>query len=256
MRRIVLGLIGFWLLTGAVLAGEMHTWKLKSGKTFDARFVMDIGDKLTLKTPKGRILKIPKEDISEEDINYVELANPPKFDITGVKIQAKSGESDISPYSPWVKDPLRWSRYRFGFKIKQRGANPYPHELKIEYFVFGKNRISSRSLILLDRGSATFSPTEENKRLMEYYGDREIELLNYRQNGWVHARGKTYAAILVIATDERGEIIAYKSPYKWLEEGLEEKVEKLREFPLGGYLNKEIERVYAPRPATPAHSGR
>ncbi len=60
------------------------------------------------------------------------------------------------------------------------------------------------------------------------------------------ARGCKYSSYLVVVTDSRGDIIAHKTPKKWLFENYE----NLKEIPVGRYIDKTCTRVRPTRPKT------
>ena len=61
---------------------DTRVWTLSDGKTVEAELVSVIGGKVSLKTMKGKIVKISETDISDEDRLYIELAMPPKLDLS------------------------------------------------------------------------------------------------------------------------------------------------------------------------------
>ena len=56
---------------------KTRIWTFKNGKTAEAELVMQMGDKLVLKTARGKQVKLPITDFSDSDLAYVELENPP-----------------------------------------------------------------------------------------------------------------------------------------------------------------------------------
>jgi len=221
----------------------LRTWASASGKKFEARYVTRMGDKVVLKDSRGKQRKIPLSKLNEEDLLYVELANPPKFNIDFTKL-SKQIILDQSPYSvdvagDWL--PRRYE-YVFGAKLKQMSANEYNHNLHVEFFAIGAE-IDGDNYILLDRQESDFMPTKENKRFYEFYGDPIY--MNVRDWSVISMyRGQKYGGYLVVVTDERGKIIDTASSSKWLPEILSQ----LRALPIGKHFDKTGTRVAPPRP--------
>jgi hypothetical protein len=120
-------------------------------------------------------------------------------------------------------------------------AGDYDHELKVEIFSVGQERLGQK-YILLDRQVTSFTATRENDRSHEFKSDREVTLFNYEVSG--EPRGETYAAHLITITDPRGEIIGVATGSDWLYENLD----NLRELKPGNYMNKKCERVFPTQP--------
>ena len=217
-----------------------HVWTRPDGKEFDAEYVSMIGGKVVLKTAKGKTLKIPKDKLSAEDREYIELINPPQFTLDFVKLSDnQSGRYKGSPFNP--TPPPRVNDFTFGVKARQRSAGDYNHQLTLEYFAIGKERLGDK-YILLDRESSTFTPTKENERSHSFKGET-IEMIEY-VNFDNQLRGKRPDGNLIIVTDERGQIIQHSASKSWLWENLD----KLRELPVGAYMDKTCSRAYPTSP--------
>ena len=223
---------------------KLRVWSGTDGKQFEAEYVSVIGGKAVLKTTRGKMLKIPKDKLSAKDREYIELIKPPQFTIDFVKLSnGQSGRYKVSPYNPSL--PPRVNDFTFGAKLKQRSAGDYNHELIVEYFAIGKELLGDK-YILLDRKSGTFTPTKENGRSHTFKGD-PIEMIEYINEGFdTEPRGRRPDGNLVIITDERGQIIQYKASKSWLWEN----IDRLRELPVGAYMDKTCTRAYptSPRP--------
>ena len=59
----------------------MHTWTMADGRTLKAKLVNRFGDKAVLRNEQGKTIKIPLNQLSAEDAEYLELAQPPALDI-------------------------------------------------------------------------------------------------------------------------------------------------------------------------------
>jgi len=216
---------------------EMRTWVVGDGKTLEAKFVTVIGGKAVLKDSRGRQRKVPVDRLSGDDRLYVELAQPPKFNIDFSKQSSQRffKESPIlSGFLPKQIDHV------FSTRLKQVSAGEYNHELKVEFFAIGEE-IEGDNYILFDRQESHFTPTKENRRSHTFSGApvplRESVLFSER-------RGQKYGGYLVVVTDERGRIIDQGSSHKWLQDILG----NLRTLPVGKHFDKAGNRVCPPRP--------
>jgi hypothetical protein len=133
------------------------------------------------------------------------------------------------------------TRTHYGVRLKQTSAGRYNHELIVEFFAIGQERLGQK-YILLDRCQSKFVPTKENNQSHEFTGTREVVLENYVIDD--EPRGEDYSGYLVTVTDENGEIIVVETSNNWLHENLE----KLRELSPGNYLDKHCNRVFPTRP--------
>lgn len=218
---------------------EMRTWTTTDGKTVEATFVTVVGDRAVLKDPRGRQRKIPLVQFSDEDRRIIELARPPKFNIDFSK---KSSQiiGKMSPYND--QPPPKVLDYVFSAKLEQTSAGLYDHELHVEFFAIGAENFGDH-YILLDRQDSRFTPTFENDKSHAFSG-KTVRLTSYELTG--DFKGMKYDSNLIVVTDERGQIIDYKSPNKWLLENLE----NLRQLPVGSYMDENCIRTFPSRPIT------
>ncbi|VGO14446.1 hypothetical protein PDESU_03008 [Pontiella desulfatans] len=218
---------------------EMRVWTSTDGKTVEAEFVSVMGDKLVLKTEKGKTVKIPVAQMSPEDLEFIDLAKAPVFNITFTK---QSGQRFVET-GPYIENQdATIFDYVFGVKMKQTSARPYPHELQVEYFAIGAERKTyGDKFILLDRGSSSFTPSRANQLSHEFKG-KKVEVMEYLYDD--DYRGRKYNGYLVTVTDKRGIIIAHSETSKWLFENLE----NLKKLPVGAYFDKTCTRTHPTRP--------
>lgn len=88
------------LPSGDTANDEMRTWTRVDGGTLEAGFVVVIGDKAVLRDSRGKQRKIPLVQLSGEDRKFIELANPPKFNI---EFSKQSNQRMVTP-SPQCPD--------------------------------------------------------------------------------------------------------------------------------------------------------
>ena len=218
---------------------EERMWTREDGKSFEAKFLTVISGKAVLEDSRGKQRKIPLDQFSEEDRTYIELSQPPEFNIDFSK---KSSQfiGKMSPYNN--RSPAKVLDYVFGTRIKQISTGLYNHELKVEFFAVG-SEIFGDHHVLLDHQESRFTLTKENQQTYEFAGD-PVRLTSYELYG--DFKGIKYAGYLVVITDSRGKIIAHQTPNKWLFENLE----NLRRLPVGRYMDKTCTRTFPSRPIT------
>ena len=221
---------------------EIRAWTTAKGRTLNAEFQTIIGGKVVLKNEKGKQIKMPFDQLSAEDQRYIEFATPPKFLINFSKSSSSIPRPTPSPYESNPR-PLQLVDFTFGTRLKQQSTKPYPHELMIEYFVFGEE-VDGDNYVLLDRQQSTFTPTKENRGIHEFYSEKPIRIQTTAIRSSSPMRGTKYGGFLITITDEQGRIIQYKSSNKWLIESLE----TLKKLPVGKHFDKSGNRVGPPRP--------
>ncbi|MEN8255279.1 MAG: SHD1 domain-containing protein, partial [Verrucomicrobiota bacterium] len=219
----------------------LRTWTLVDGRTLEAEFVNLFGGKVVLKNAKGKIKKVPREQLSAEDIEHAELTRPPDIDINFL-----NSLKTVS-FSGGFYDFYFWYRYdeqhgHFGLQLKQTSAGDYNHELKVDMFVVGQQREGNQYL-LLDRQQFTFNPVEED-RFFEFRSKRKVELQDYPDYYKHMVHGDKYVGYLVTVTDKRGVVITTAGPKKWLAENLD----SLKKLKVGNYFDKSCARTFPDRP--------
>lgn len=229
---------GIILASCLSIGAETRTWTLVGGQEFEAKFVCVMGDKAVLEDASGEKVKIKLVRLSFGDRVFIELANPPRLDIS---FRRKSDQKHFSSrFSTTLLPEIKTNT--FGVRIKQQSASPYHHELHVEFFAIGKERSGDR-FILLDRKKGSFTPTRENQRSYEFWG-RAVELDKYKIFYIDRPRGKKYEGHLIVVSDTRGKVVATQASHGWLLENLE----NLKRMPVGGYMDNTCTRTFPTRP--------
>ena len=222
-------------------ANQMRVWTTVDGKEFEAEYVMRAGDQLWMKSSDGRKKKVPLNIISSEDLKHIDLMNPPDFKI---EFSKRSWQRQEMPNQTEVAQdrPIRRFDFIFGAKVKQKTMQPYNYPLTIEYFAVGEE-VDGDNYILFDRGKSTFTPGPENNLSHELYGDK-VDVMTWAMAADRPMHGTKYGGFLITITNERGEIIQYKSTHDFLIDNLK----NLRKIPTGRHFDKTCTRVAPPRP--------
>jgi len=221
----------------STVENNMRVWTLTTGKTIEAEFITLMGGNVILKSRRGKQLKLPGNEFSETDQEYIELKTPPKLDLNF----AKTSKQRLYPDILWVGDDGIPTVLQYNFKamIKQKSPRPYSHELKAEFFVIGQE-IDGENRILLDYQKASFHLNDGSRSEFEIAGNM-VELEDYVIQGF--RRGEQYKGFLIVVTDALGKVVAYKTS----SENLFENLENLRTVPVGKYFDNECNRCQPTR---------
>lgn len=222
--------------------GEMRTWTSLPGTPIEAEYVDIIFDDVRLKDANGEELKIPMTSFSGEDLEYIELANPPVLSVDVMR-SAKQTFVDVSATYP--KDPLIILTYQFGARVKQKDGKAYKHPLTVEIYAFTQQRYDPNKYHMIERNeSEPFVLSRENERRFEFTSSKKTRVIAYElfvdYLQWREPRGEKFAESLILVRDKRGEIIAYNTTKNWLYSNLD----KLEELPLRAWLNDDCVRVH------------
>lgn len=231
-------LITFSAVANNGFSGNLQTWDLIDGTTFEGEFVAVFPPDVAFKDASGNIRKIPMERFSEDSITRIELASPPKLSIDFINDRSSknfpAGIRDATQRPPEI-------RSKYGVRVKKASAGNYTHRLYLEMFVIGKERIGDK-YILLDRQSTSFVFTAKGNKEFVFRSEREVTLQHFYVAKEV--RGETYFGHLIVVKDERGEMIAVKATRDWMIEN----IDALRERRVNNYIDESCERVYPTRP--------
>ena len=233
------------LLSCSCCMADTRNWTLVDGRTVEGAFVTIMGSDYILLSPKGKRLKIPAQEFSQNDRLFVELSRPPKLKIDVIK-NLKTITFWQGYYGKYPRAPERHGN--FGIRVKQTSSGIYRHELKAELYVIAQQiGVSDKKCFILDRQEITFQLSKENKRVYEFMSERQVRLQNWGfsyPDSKAVERGEIYYGYLVVITDSRGEIVVVKSSKSWWEENLE----NLRKLRVGNFLDKKCNRCFPGRP--------
>ncbi|MDF7824116.1 SHD1 domain-containing protein [Pontiellaceae bacterium B12227] len=232
----LMGLLGLSMSDHAL--AESRIWNF-SGKTVEGEYINIIGDKLVLKSSKGKTVKVPLVNLSPEDREYLTLLNAPKF-VIGFLKKANQRFVETGPFIENVD--ASFTDYEFGVRIRQDDRGDYNYELKVEYWAIGNEvKAYGDKYILLDRGESVFTPMVGNDRSHVFTGNA-VELMQHVTEG--EKRGRDYYGYVITVTDIRGEIIIHLESNEWLWE----KLEQIKELPVGAFFDKSGLRCHPTRP--------
>ncbi len=211
---------------------RMRMWTSADGKMLEGEYLTTIGSDVILKTIKGKSLKIPIKLLCAEDMTYISLNTPPEFKLdVGKKIRQKRLKWDEA-------GAIRMNEYTFNIKVKSSETS-YKHRLRVKYWIIG-SEIGGSQYILLDKGRSSFVPAEQPDGEYAFSGAPMILYDWVLGHIYKQRRGEQYEGFLITVTDERGEMIAYRSTASWLFKNMD----KLSELALGSYMDNTCTRTW------------
>ena len=245
MRNLVF-ILSIFLACGSSYA-ESREWTTLDGRSFKAEFSLRMGSDAVFKTEQGKQVRIPVDQLSKTDQKFIMLETPPDLEMSFSRTTDKR-RYPVGYNGNETKNPTAFYN-QFMVKIRQRSAGEYNLPLHLEYFVIGEE-VDGDNYILLDHQELDFTLTTKNKRTYVAQGD-PVQIINYT---WIEKvgsplvmeRGEKYGRYLVIITDTRGDIVAYRTPSDWLFDV----AENLRTVPVNRHFDKTGTRVGPPRPPT------
>ena len=238
---------------GAACAdAPLRTWTSVSGKRIEGRYVTLLMDSVKLVDADGREIKLPLDQLSRKDLDYVELQNPPELkveyeeSVPTREYVADSWTSSSGSYTA-VNNPIYIIEGQFGARVKKTSSRDYNQQLRIMMMVFSVQNLDRDKYHLIARSqSAPFRLGKGRRNTFTYTDPKTYNIMFYNLSGkW--PRGEKLGEYLILILDGRDEVIAHRSSGKWLYE-YRDKLQKLK---VGAWLDDKAEQVY---PTTPIRS--
>jgi hypothetical protein len=245
MKTVVIYLIGFSIICGSAYA-EVRTWQDKTGRKYEAEFVQELFDKVTLRDTKGKEYRIAVEDLSEHDQKYVRVMVPPEMVINF----SKTTDVKPKPAELYDLDNDTTSIIHAKASIAKKSKRPFTSGLHAELFLIAKE-VDGKNYILLSKTESSFLFSEQNGNLHEFKAD-PVEVVVYTEYNGTQRRGEEYLGYLIAVSDSRGHLVGVSTDISWLAD----KVAELRELYLRGaasvysrhFDKATIRKVKVPRP--------
>ncbi len=221
MKKLIISLSLFFLSFSSF--SEVRIWHDKEGIPYEAEYVRELFDKLTLKTTDGQEVRMPLEDFSEHDQKYLRVMVPPTLELSFTK------RTMIKPRPLEKGNMLRVITTVLSSKvtITKDSKRPFTSGLKAELFLIGEENEQSQYKILLSKTDSSFLLPEKKGDTYEFK-TKPIELRIY--NSYKMRRGPVYIGYLVVLTDKHGNTVQTKTDIPWLKDQVVEKAEALREL--------------------------
>jgi len=208
-------------------AAEMRIWEDKDGNRYEAEFVREFFDKMTLRCKDGTEVRIPVEDFSEHDQKYMRVTVPPNVSIKVSKTQW------VKPKPPemWPTEDVQ-TMVKGTATIQKESKRIFTSRLNAELFMIAKE-VDGDNFILLSKTDSSFLLGDHNDNTHVFSSEPDFTR-KYDEMGPSGWRGELYEGYLIIVSDKDGNTLAIKTdfPGGWIESP--EVIENLRELAVRG----------------------
>lgn len=229
------------------LFAEVRTWTEKSGKTYEAEFVRELFDKLTLKMTDGREVRVAVDDLSEHDQKYLRVMVPPVMDVEFSKFTTIKSKQYDDQYD---QDQDVTTILSTKVSITKGSKREFTSRLTAELFLIGQEVRQREYYILLSKTDSSFLLMEQNDYTHEFKTD-PIELQVYTEIDR-QRRGPEYIGYVLAISDARGNLVQVDTDIEWLKN----KVDQLRTLYIKGsasvysrYFDKDnVQKMRVPHP--------
>lgn len=180
-------LLPAWLgltLTAAAVAGEMHTWTNKDGRTVQAEFVELSATDVTIRREDGQTFKVPKDTLSDADLAYAAKADANRPITVKLEVSRAMFSSNSTQTVSEITSTEHW-----GYNITVGNTSPLTGQnIRVDYLLFlrhnpGPGRSIALQPLVRQSGSATIPKLE---RLGKFsFRSSTVTLISVKlQNGY------------------------------------------------------------------------
>lgn len=198
------------------VAAEFRIWESPDGDIWEAEFVTMKGQMVLLKDQAGTVKEYRREDLSENDNEYLDEMLPPTLSIDISKTTDGTGTGSTD-------------KIICNLTLKQTDTRKYNGELTVVLLVLGEDtRTGSISVA---------SRTEENVTISETWG-KPIQISSRKTTLFKSSakRGRVYGGYLAVVWDRFGNAIAIETN----KAGMEDRAEKLAYVSLKNRKNVDL----------------
>ncbi len=238
-----------FLLLGFSVFAEVRLWKDTAGNEYQAEYVRELFDKITLKTTDGEEVRVAVKDLSEHDQKYLRVMVPPNLSIDFSK------ETSIKdkPKELWDTDDDTILIIRGTVVVKKESKRPFTSGLKAELFLIADEINGNGNFVLLSKTDSSFLLGDHNDNTHSFRAD-PVETQRYLEYNGIERRGEEYKGYLIVISDAKGNIIQTKTKIRgWID--APEVIENLRKLAAVGaptirsrHFDKTGSKVKVPRP--------
>jgi len=233
MIKTVSLFISVCFLCGSSVA-QTRIWRTVDGTIYEGTFEKTLFDKAYIRNAEGIFLKIPMEELSPPDLEYLFHNVPPEVSID---VRKKDRQQ---PLLEWSIPDDRTTLHTCKVRLTKTSNLPSQVKLTAELFIFGEE-VDGENYVLVHRQQFVFVFPNEKKCVYEFEAV-DIPFRHYyanwaSQGGAEKYRGVTYLGYLVAVFDPQGNLIASDTSLrsqKWLSEDVATSVEKLNELYING----------------------
>lgn len=217
------------------LFADFRIWEDREGNQYDAEFIREMFDKVTLRTREGKDVRMMIKEFCDNDQKYFRVMIPPNITV------------DVDPRSrvkekPWEGNPessFITTNHRLAVNIEKKSKRIFTSRLFVETFQIAKERdVNRHHFVLMDVSKSDFL-LDESKGNKFVFKTKSFDAEQYIQKGTQgQYRGEEYVGYIVLVTDAQGNIIERKSSIagKWSKEA--DLLPKLRDLWTRGRASK------------------
>lgn len=234
-------------IMSASYAAEVRVWQDAKGREYEAEFVRELFDKVTLRLQNGKEVRLAVEELSEHDQKYLRVMVPPEMTVeisTSSEPRSKQYDdqydmdNDITSYLTVTAD------------ISKQSKRPFTSRLTAELFLIGREVQDRNYYILLSKTDSSFLLGDHNGNHHVFKTD-PVTLQVYTEYDR-QRRGPEYAGYVLAISDVNGDTVQVITDIEWLQD----KVTPLRDLYERGkasrysrYFDKEtVTKQPVPRP--------
>lgn len=247
MKIITLYAVVFAL--GCSVSAEVRTWEDKSGHKYEAEFVRELFDKITLQDKNGKEYRFAVEELSENDQKYIRVMVPPQL-----QVDCKINSSPYPiPWDNWYEDNATMTSISGEVTVQKISKRPFSSGLKAELYLIAKE-VNGKEYIMLSKTESSFLLAEQNGYKHTFKSEPAVTRAYEEYNG-IQRRGEECLGYLVVILDARGNVVDSKSDIgEWIT--APKTVAALRELAVreaastirSRYFDKTGHKVKVPRP--------
>lgn len=233
------------LFMGLCAHAEIRVWTDTKGKTYEAEFVREMFDKVTLRDTKGTEYRLAVGSLSDHDQKYLRVMIPPEMEINF----SKKTDPKPKPWELYDSDNDTTDILTATVEIHKASKRPFTSRLRAELFLIAEE-IDGDNYLLLSKTESSFLFSDQNDNTFVMKAD-PVEIMvfteyNHQRRGWA------YLGHVLAVSDAQGNVVKVDTDIEWLAD----KTANLRDLYTRGeaalhsrHFDKEnVQKTPPPRP--------
>jgi len=197
MSRIftILILVG---LCASQSSAEFRIWEDRDGTQFEAEFVRDLFDKVTLRTRDGKEIRVGADEFSDLDQKFLRVMVPPSIDVD-TKLRRKKKVKTVE-LVPRIHDTFLVTET---VTVEKKSNRQFTSRLRLEIFLIAQEREKSGNYILLGYDQISFLMNQGDNDLF-VFTTATVEEDQFFLNAAQQRKGEEYVGYILQITDMQG----------------------------------------------------